>query len=457
MDVPEATLPSGYKGEEQESSGHEPEPAANQRQSTAALANAEPTAPAAIIPNTETPACMILVGVVAVMTVGAVAVAVAWYLLKETLLPTDGICDALYLDSVCRSSPCNPRSQWFPTGTTVDFLLVAKAARIGGNKTRMGLAFDAFASQNLSLFQASDRRKKIVENLWTNYNVSHYASLNVNIRAFSSPARASIVWYSLTLLKANIRSHADIKDDYGVVLGVTGTDMKGFRNKVAELINSAKPDITQLIIISHTSYANYARSPYNSTNFDPKKCLIAPPLIHNHSGHYNETYHTSLNESSRFLKFIRNLTFNDTPVFVSVTLKGTWYTPADPVAQNLALFLKCNAFGQTRDAPPFSLCTTNQAGTYTYDSDTLSESFVNQSMVYSIDMELSLKSKMCAYKEKVKDIRFGLAVYDIDADEKYKACDMIKYNGRYNRLVMLRKLQDFMANYTNRKDCLAVS
>ncbi|KAL1487418.1 hypothetical protein MTO96_030960 [Rhipicephalus appendiculatus] len=304
----------------------------------------------------------------------------------------------------------------------------------------------------------SDRRKKIVEQLWNNYNVSHYASLNINIRAFSSPARASILWYSLLLLKPNINSHADIKDDYGVVLGVTGTDMKKFRNKVAEIIDSTTPAITQLIIISHTSYANYARPPYANANFNKKNCLIVPPLIHNYTGHYNQTFHTSLNESWRFLKYIRNLTVkNETPVFVSVTLKGSWYTPADPVSQNLDLFKKCNTFGETHDAPPSSLCVTNKPGTFQYDPDYFSEYFSNKSMIYSIDMERSLKNKLCAYKEKVKDILFSLAVYDIDADEDVSTCNKIKYKGRYIRLTMLRKLQDFMANYTSKKDCLGVS
>ncbi|KAL1487417.1 hypothetical protein MTO96_030959 [Rhipicephalus appendiculatus] len=70
--------------EEQESSGHEPAPAPPQPNSTAALASGEPAAPAANIPNTEKPAFMVLVGIVAVLTVGVVAVAIAWYLLKET-------------------------------------------------------------------------------------------------------------------------------------------------------------------------------------------------------------------------------------------------------------------------------------------------------------------------------------------------------------------------------------
>ncbi|KAH7944360.1 hypothetical protein HPB52_018660 [Rhipicephalus sanguineus] len=111
---------------------------------------------------------------------------------KSTVLPTDGVCDAIYLDSLCRSTPC-PQKSWNPTGVAVDFLQVAKAARTGGNKTRLGLAFDAHASQSLLLFSTSDERKRIVELLWKNYMVSHYAALDINIRASSSPALTDIV------------------------------------------------------------------------------------------------------------------------------------------------------------------------------------------------------------------------------------------------------------------------
>ncbi|KAH6943750.1 hypothetical protein HPB50_026365 [Hyalomma asiaticum] len=110
------------------------------------------------------PTFMILVGILAVLTLGVVAVAVTWYLLKEmpvkrkqplictyniakftalTVFPSDGLCEAIYLDSECREVTCAPNTQWTPAGIVADFLVLAKAARTGGNKTRLGLAFDA--------------------------------------------------------------------------------------------------------------------------------------------------------------------------------------------------------------------------------------------------------------------------------------------------------------------------
>ncbi|XP_065280161.1 uncharacterized protein [Dermacentor albipictus] len=481
-------------GDEQGSGGDEnyyPVAPAGQANSTAGLADAAPVAPAALVPATETSAFPLLVGIAAILTVGVIAIALTWYLLKETpavkeppkpltitkkltpvpptlpptlptpspaalptplpptlppalpttvapviggppmictnnidkfslvsVLPSDGLCDQIYLDSVCRKSPCNTGAQWTVTGVIKDFLEVANATRTSNKRTRLGLAFDSHASHNLLIFSNGVKRKQIIEDLWSAYNCSHYASLQNNIRAFSDPDKASGLWNPLLSLRRHLESLSGVQDDFGLVLGVTSTDIPSMVEKVLEDYNRMPPSLTNFIIISHTSFDNYALPPYNDkASFDLTNCYIVPPTIHNYSSHYNQTYYGTLEDSSTFLQELLTASLK-VPVSVSVTLKGRWFTSNAPIEENREIFKKCAKLEETTDAPPDS---------------------------------------MCAYKERVKNLKFSFAVYDIDADQKDTACDKVKYTGQYKRLNLLRKLINFMEKYTNKKDCESVS
>ncbi|XP_049523916.1 uncharacterized protein LOC125945708 [Dermacentor silvarum] len=335
---------------------------------------------------------------------------------KQSALPSDGICDQIYLDSLCRAPPCSV--PWTPTGVTTEFLDVAKMARTGGNKTRLGLAFDAHASNGLSIFSNGDDKKRITEELWNTYKCSHYASLDHNIRSFTSPAAASRLWNELLFLRTHVKSLSGVQDDFGLVLGILSTDIPKMIAKVLDDYDRKPPYLTNFVIISHTSFENYALAPYGDTaSFDLTNCYIVPPTIHNYSSHYNQTYYTTLADSRKFLKKLLNAT-QTVPTAVSVTLKGRWFTSKAPVDQNRDLFKKCTKFNETTEAAPHS---------------------------------------MCAFKERVKDLKFSFAVYDIDADESSNPCPKVQYTGQYNRLKLLRKLADFMENYTNKQDCESVS
>ncbi|XP_065279974.1 uncharacterized protein [Dermacentor albipictus] len=375
---------------------------------------------------------------------------------KSSVLPNDGICDQIYLDSVCRSPPCSTGAQWSLTKEMTDFLDAAKAAKTSNKKMRLGLAFDSHASNNLKIL-TEDARKKISEDLWNTYKCSYYATLQNNIRSFSSPARSSQLWTLLMFMRNQLESLSGVQDDFGLVLGVTSTDINRFITKVIEDYNSYKTTWTNFIIISHTTFENYALPAYaNPTNFDLTNCYIVPPTIYNYNKHYNETYYTSLEDSRDFLKILLNERVK-VPTCVSVTLKGRFFKPLDPVAQNSDLFKKCTGIKNVSDAAPSSICSSKPQGSYTYNPTYESGFFKGGGSVFTFDTEQALKSKMCAFKDQVKDLKFSFAVYDIDADEPSSPCPEVQYTGQYNRLKLLRKLSDFMEKYTNVKDCQAVS
>ncbi|KAH7949425.1 hypothetical protein HPB49_009600 [Dermacentor silvarum] len=204
--------------------------------------------------------------------------------------------------------------------------------------------------------------------------------------------------------------HCALSCSMGVGLDTTTRQMTTRQKKT--------PYFTNFVIISHTSFQNYALPPYNDkANFDLTNCHIVPPTIYNYTKHYNQTYYTSLEDSWKFLKKLLNAT-TKVPTAISMTLKGRWFTPIDPVDQNNELFKKCTRINEVEDAAPYS---------------------------------------MCAFKEQVKDLKFSFAVYDIDADESSSPCPEVQYTGQYDRLKFLRNLTDFMDNYTNMMDCKSVS
>ncbi|XP_075559865.1 uncharacterized protein LOC142591422 [Dermacentor variabilis] len=217
------------------------------------------------------------------------------------------------------------------------------------------------------------------------------------------------------------------------------------------------PSLTNFIIISHTSFANYALPPYDDkANFDLTNCYIVPPTIHNYSSHYNQTYYDTLEDSSKFLQELLNAS-QKVPVSVSVTLKGRWFMSRAPIDENREIFKNCTKLNETRDAPPNSVCDSMIQGKYFYNKNYKSAFFNDSTRVFTFDTEEALRAKMCAYKERVKNLKFSFAVYDIDADQSKTACDKVKYTGQYKRLNLLRKLNGFMEKYTNKKDCESVT
>ncbi|XP_054925460.1 uncharacterized protein [Dermacentor andersoni] len=258
-------------------------------------------------------------------------------------------------------------------------------------------------------------------------------------------------------MRDQLESLSGVKDDFGLVLGVTSTDIQKFINKVLEDYNRYKTYWTNFIIISHTTFQNYALPAYdNPMNFNLTNCYIVPPTIYNYNKHYNETYYTSLEDSLNFLKILLNEPVK-VPTCVSVTLKGRFFKPLDPVDQNSDLFKTCTGIKNVSDAAPSSICSSGAQGSYTYNTTYESGFFKGGGGVFTFDTEQALKSKMCAFKDQVKDLKFSFAVYDIDADESSSPCTDVQYTGQYNRLKLLRKLSDFMENYTNINDCKGVS
>ncbi|KAL1485972.1 hypothetical protein MTO96_047153 [Rhipicephalus appendiculatus] len=225
--------------------------------------------------------------------------------------------------------------------------------------------------------------------------------------------------------------------------------MDPFMKKVADNAKDVNGP-THFVIVSHTSYSNFGLLPYNKPGAFP--CFMLPPLVYSHADAYNKSYFSTMNDSAAFLQYLSNSTVNVTiPMAVSATLKGRWFTAAAQDARSPTIFGACDSFANVEDKPTYSLC--ESPGQYKHTSTQQIIYITNKDKVFSFDTENTLRYKLCDLKAGLTNIQFGLGVYDIDADADMTPCSDGNYTGRYNRLMLLRKLNDFMKSFTSLADC----
>ncbi|XP_049268974.1 uncharacterized protein LOC125757428 [Rhipicephalus sanguineus] len=98
-----------------------------------------------------------------------------------------------------------------------------------------------------------------------------------------------------------------------------------------------------------------------------------------------------------------------------------------------------------------AVCSEGVSGQYQYDQKYMSGVFTNSTHALTFETEQSIKAKMCGIKaEKAHYLTmdYGMFVYDIDADMEDRSCAKVEYTGRYKRLELLRRINDFMKGYT---------
>ncbi|XP_070392621.1 uncharacterized protein [Dermacentor albipictus] len=185
-----------------------------------------------------------------------------------------------------------------------------------------------------------------------------------------------------------------LTDDYGVILAITPPRRFPRLLKLEEDFGLfIRP--TVFTALGHASYVNYAQPHYNDSVEILKEkltnCVIIPPSIYE--------------------------------------------PPKDP-----------NILPHTHTL----VCSGGTAGQYRYDPANMCGIFSNRTHALTVETEQSLKAKLCAVKAEFIDLDYGIAVYDIDADMDDSACPKVEYTGRYKRLKLLRKINDFMKSYTKK-------
>ncbi|XP_037523525.2 uncharacterized protein LOC119400533 [Rhipicephalus sanguineus] len=136
---------------------------------------------------------------------------------------------------------------------------------------------------------------------------------------------------------------------------------------------------------------------------------------------------------------------------VSVTLKGRWNVLRSN--DKVDFFDRCvsnpsaGSFGSYTEVCPTKCNADNPVYQLTYSTEHASVLCLSPRSlgVFAYDNEDALAVKLCASKaDGFPDLKFGIAVYDIDYDDYENQCASLNRFGRHSRLKQVKKVLDYM-------------
>ncbi|KAH6943594.1 hypothetical protein HPB50_024781 [Hyalomma asiaticum] len=200
-------------------------------------------------------------------------------------------------------------------------------------------------------------------------------------------------------------------------------------------------NLYMFIAISHYTYGDNTL----------RNCVIMPPTRHPDdfpeeeiARDYNFDLSTSLFAISEL--YLRRATQRG---LFSVTMKGRWNVPLS--TENVDFMSKCVSdlslisFGSyTEVCPKQSGGKTGYKLTYSENHCAMLAYAPDIPRVLAYDNEDGLAIKMCGAKGLYKDLKYGVAVFDIDYDDHDNQCGTLNRFGRYSRLKQVKKTLDYM-------------
>ncbi|KAH7970552.1 hypothetical protein HPB49_010390 [Dermacentor silvarum] len=351
---------------------------------------------------------------------------------KSMALPSDGVCDYLFYDSLYKD---NMNIFTEPLSNDLyDFL-----KRAGQHKTtEFGLSFDyenqLFQSDyNTSAFQA------LVADV-ANEGVLHLGILNMlnDTTDNATMDQALHILLKFEEYMAPTRTAARYRI---TALGLSVDVPKVFTWYRERFQKIYLPHL--IVAVSHFSYRDA----------DRPDCEIMPPSILRHPNHVTLHYgHTLLLSVSHVTSLARK--HLQTSGTVSVTMKGRWYQPkysdasyADLIGTS-AYYEDCAAFYGDQDIAPATVCQTSTdpiKKNYQYDKVAQAGISFDKELgrTLTLETERSLRVKLCGLKKVQLRTTFSIAVYDIDFDAPGPACAQLNITGPYRRLQLIHNIRDF--------------
>ncbi|KAL3213420.1 hypothetical protein MRX96_051691 [Rhipicephalus microplus] len=135
---------------------------------------------------------------------------------------------------------------------------------------------------------------------------------------------------------------------------------------------------------------------------------------------------------------------------VSVTLKGRWNVLRS--GGKVDFFERCvsdpsaNSFGSYTEVCPGRRSGDKTVYQITYSMDHASTlcNAAGSQRVFTYDNEDALAVKLCFVRNDFPDLKFGVAVYDIDYDDHENECASLNRFGRHSRLKQVKKVMDYI-------------
>ncbi|KAL1475576.1 hypothetical protein MTO96_019506 [Rhipicephalus appendiculatus] len=317
-------------------------------------------------------------------------------------LPPDGMCDYLFFDSLYK----NLNSSLLNGINFMEFdpqYVIHEAARY--SSTQFGLSF----SPENGLFKDYTQKGflKTIDEIW-NKNVSNFGFLNI-YRHFTQPG---IFAHALTVLKV-LYKHLEPSFVTGrrsyYVIGMTPDSTAN--HQIIDLMKILfTPSL--FIAVSHLSY------PVRSFS----DCLIFPVAMEalppNLTRGRDYTYGHSVNESLALLRQVEKAGLS-IPLGISFSLKGVYYTPkfaspSSPKTDEFQMFKPCQDHRDPYYEDPKLLCS---QGNWTPKKPlpVLAYNMVEKKTMTYLT-EAAIAQLACDGKQFNLNLKFALAVYDVDFD-----------------------------------------
>ncbi|KAL1427323.1 hypothetical protein MTO96_017611 [Rhipicephalus appendiculatus] len=304
--------------------------------------------------------------------------------------------------------------------------------------TEFGVAF-AYEHRSSLLHVLSGSGENPLHVFWRR-NVPNFGI--VDVPAFGvSYDQISEVYKALRELSKEANKKPDLQKPVDIVLGAAPIKHENFYG------TKMRDVFAPTLFISHGHYT--------FGDSEMSDCRVLPPTVLQKPAH-SSGYMYDLSEATSALRKVQ-IAGGSSDWLVSVGMKGRWTTAVD-AATTLSIGSRCKhdvhavPFGYyaqvCRDA---SLRPRLRYNNHYYAMET-SDARKNRMFVY--DNEEGLCKKLCNIKSQNLQLRFGVAVYDLEYEDYGDACADLNVFGAFSRLKMVRKIVDYYGSLpSDASDC----
>ncbi|XP_065301972.2 uncharacterized protein [Dermacentor albipictus] len=343
-------------------------------------------------------------------------------------LPTPGLCDYVYFDSMELKSDTTGMSGTLQKSFQY-FLMLALENKM---RAAYGIGFNYQSLKSATaMFESAETKREatyVLHRFWAR-GITHFAYLN-----------APATHYNMNDFKMMLSVLKHINNE----LKVKGNALRPVETTVATVLADEKWTISakmylrevftpnNLIVIGH----------YFTEDKQFEDCLIVPPTFHLKppAETYFYTLDTAHEQAEQLATNAKKMV-----VVVSVSMAGRWYQPTYPDPNvidkpgNYSFFKKCDDFEGSQTGDITEVCRNASYKNY-HDNGLPADMYYSKSLVrlLAYNGRESLREQLCTNKVRLSSKKYGIAVYDAQYDDSLNLCG----RGSYHRISTLKGVVD---------------
>ncbi|XP_070380407.1 uncharacterized protein [Dermacentor albipictus] len=354
---------------------------------------------------------------------------------RSTLFPDDGLCDLIFFDSIYKE---NQNLRW-------------ATATFGGNLRRMLDVTSNYRSTEFGVAFAYENRASLrtelnktsttnpLEVFWSR-NVPNFGIVDVPAVGAGYKEIAEVYRALRELSKAANKNPNLLKPPY-IVLGAVPINHGDFYG------TQMRDVFVPTLFISQGHYA--------FGDSEMPDCKVVPPTVLQKTT-LTPGYTYDLGGATTALRQVQ-IAGGSARWLVSVGMKGRWSTAYD-VTTPLSIGSRCK---HDVGAVPFGnyaqVCRDPSLRTrLRYDDryHAMETSDATKQRMFVYDNERGLCEKLCRVKSRNPQLRFGVAVYDLEYEDYADGCSDLNAFGAFSRIKMVRRVVDYYGSLpADASDC----